>query len=47
MARSIDLDPASFVRLPDSFAGTTVKGVGFDRDTLIRAGWNAPGCSRR
>ena len=34
----IDLDPASFVRLPDSFAGTTVKGVGFDRDTLIRAG---------
>lgn len=34
----IDLDSSSFVRLPDSFAGTTVKGVGFDRDTLIRAG---------
>lgn len=36
----VDQDANSFSRLPDSFAGTTVKGVGFDRDTLIRAGIN-------
>lgn len=34
----IDLDSAAFARLPDSFAGITVQGVGFDRDTLMRAG---------
>lgn len=34
----IDHTSASFARLPDSFAGNTVLGVGFDRDTLIRAG---------
>ena len=34
----IDQDAASFTRIPDSFAGITVRGVGFDRDTLIRAG---------
>jgi trk system potassium uptake protein TrkA len=34
----IDQDAASFSRIPDSFAGITVRGVGFDRDTLIRAG---------
>lgn len=34
----IDQDSASFARIPDSFAGITVRGVGFDRDTLIRAG---------
>ncbi|MCB0916028.1 MAG: TrkA family potassium uptake protein [Actinobacteria bacterium] len=34
----IDQDDAAFGRLPDSFAGITVKGVGFDRDAMIRAG---------
>lgn len=34
----IDQDAAAFARLPDSFSGITVRGVGFDRDTLIRAG---------
>lgn len=34
----IDQDAASFARLPNSFAGISVRGVGFDRDTLIRAG---------
>jgi trk system potassium uptake protein TrkA len=34
----IDQDAAAFARLPDSFAGITVKGVGFDRDAMIRAG---------
>lgn len=34
----VDQDAVSFARLPDAFAGITVRGVGFDRDTLIRAG---------
>jgi len=34
----IDQNAASFSRLPDSFEGLTVTGVGFDRDTLQRAG---------
>ena len=34
----VDQDALAFARLPDSFAGTVVRGVGFDRDTLMRAG---------
>lgn len=34
----IDRDPDAFVRLPDSFEGRRVTGVGFDRDTLRQAG---------
>lgn len=34
----IDRDPAAFHRLRDGFAGRTVTGVGFDRDTLLEAG---------
>lgn len=34
----IDLDPAAFERLPTNFSGTTVTGVGFDRDVLLKAG---------
>jgi trk system potassium uptake protein TrkA len=34
----IDQDPHAFRRLGDDFAGKTVKGVGFDRETLIEAG---------
>jgi trk system potassium uptake protein TrkA len=34
----IDQDEAAFRRLDASFAGRTVTGVGFDRDTLIEAG---------
>ena len=34
----VDLDPASFRRLPPEFAGQRVMGVGFDRDTLTEAG---------
>lgn len=34
----VDTDSASFSRLSPSFAGITVQGVGFDRDTLLRAG---------
>jgi trk system potassium uptake protein TrkA len=34
----IDQDPLAFKRLGDSFEGRTVKGVGFDRETLIDAG---------
>ncbi len=34
----IDLDPASFERLPTNFSGKTITGVGFDRDILIQAG---------
>ena len=34
----IDRRPAAFERLPGSFAGTTVVGVGFDRDRLRAAG---------
>ena len=34
----IDQDPLAFRRLGDNFPGRTVKGVGFDRETLIEAG---------
>ena len=34
----IDQDPLAFRRLGDSFEGRQVKGVGFDRETLISAG---------
>lgn len=34
----IDQDATSFRKLGPSFGGTTVTGVGFDRDTLIEAG---------
>ena len=34
----IDHDPAAFARLPSSFNGETIVGVGFDRDILIKAG---------
>ncbi|MGU3294434.1 potassium channel family protein [Williamsia sp. M5A3_1d] len=34
----VDRDPSAFRRLGSGFAGTTVKGVGFDRDVLRTAG---------
>jgi trk system potassium uptake protein TrkA len=34
----IDRDESSFIRLSPQFVGTTVVGVGFDRDVLTRAG---------
>lgn len=34
----IDLDPAAFGRLPSSFSGEKITGVGFDREVLIKAG---------
>jgi trk system potassium uptake protein TrkA len=34
----IDQDRLAFRRLGDNFPGTTVTGMGFDRDTLIEAG---------
>lgn len=34
----IDQDSTAFRRLPVSFSGQTVTGVGFDRDSLIQAG---------
>ena len=34
----IDRKPKAFERLPDNFAGTTIVGVGFDRDRLVAAG---------
>jgi trk system potassium uptake protein TrkA len=34
----IDQDAASFAKLPTQFRGQTVKGIGFDRDTLLTAG---------
>lgn len=34
----VDRDEASFRRLPSSFAGKRVVGVGFDRETLLEAG---------
>jgi len=34
----IDQDPLAFRRLGDDFQGQQVKGVGFDRETLIEAG---------
>ncbi|MDR1265462.1 MAG: TrkA family potassium uptake protein [Propionibacteriaceae bacterium] len=35
---AIDINPDAFRRLGPDFKGLTVTGVGFDRDTLIRAG---------
>ncbi len=34
----VDRRPEAFIRLPPSFSGATVAGVGFDRDRLIEAG---------
>lgn len=34
----IDRNPDAFVRLGDTFTGTTVAGIGFDRDRLQEAG---------
>ncbi|MFT4043916.1 MAG: TrkA family potassium uptake protein [Gordonia sp. (in: high G+C Gram-positive bacteria)] len=34
----IDRDKTAFTRLPDTFTGDTVVGVGFDREVLARAG---------
>ena len=34
----VDQDAASFSKLAAGFRGTTVKGIGFDRDTLRKAG---------
>lgn len=34
----IDKDPRAFRRLGKAFAGTTITGVGFDRDVLLAAG---------
>lgn len=34
----VDQDPQAFRRLGSHFTGTTVKGIGFDRETLERAG---------
>jgi trk system potassium uptake protein TrkA len=34
----IDQDPLAFRRLGEDFAGKVIKGVGFDRETLISAG---------
>ena len=34
----IDQDPLAFRRLGEDFPGTVVKGVGFDRETMIAAG---------
>ena len=34
----IDYDPAALARLGENFRGQKVKGIGFDRDVLVRAG---------
>lgn len=34
----IDRNATAFARLGDAFTGTTIVGVGFDRDVLVRAG---------
>ncbi|PJJ74092.1 trk system potassium uptake protein TrkA [Sediminihabitans luteus] len=34
----VDQNPDAFRRLPPDFAGKKVKGIGFDRDTLVQAG---------
>lgn len=34
----VDRDPVAFRRLGADFRGTTVTGIGFDRDTLVEAG---------
>ncbi len=34
----VDQDPQSFRRLSGRFSGSTVKGIGFDRETLEKAG---------
>lgn len=34
----IDSDPASFEKLPPSFKGKTITGIGFDQDILLQAG---------
>jgi len=39
----IDKDPKAFRRLPPTFGGTTVVGLGFDRDHLAEAGIDRAG----
>lgn len=39
----IDREPSAFERLPESFGGRTVTGVGFDRDVLTGAGVDGAG----
>lgn len=34
----VDQDQSSFAKLPAAFSGQTIKGIGFDRDTLRNAG---------
>jgi trk system potassium uptake protein TrkA len=34
----VDMDPEAFRKLSPDFGGSTVVGIGFDRDTLIEAG---------
>ena len=34
----IDYDPAALARLGPNFKGRTIKGIGFDRDVLLKAG---------
>lgn len=34
----IDQDPAAFRKLPSTFGGRTIAGIGFDRDRLLEAG---------
>ena len=40
----IDGNPAAFDNLGGSFNGTTIEGVGFDEDTLLRAGVETADC---
>jgi trk system potassium uptake protein TrkA len=39
----VDQDATAFRRLPADFSGLTVKGIGFDRETLENAGINRAG----
>lgn len=34
----VDIDESAFRRIGQPFSGTTIKGVGFDRDVLVKAG---------
>ena len=34
----VDQDPLAFRRLGDDFGGVTIRGIGFDRETLVSAG---------
>ena len=41
----IDRKPEAFSRLGDSFTGTRIVGIGFDRDVLVEAGIERAGAS--